>query len=286
VGPSGQEWALGEQDLTVGRAQDNDVRLEDPTVSRYHMRFLYLDGDPTVVDLNSSNGTYINGVCISGVHRLHDGDVIEAGDTKLVFRAPARPERRATEQPQEPTVAPPEPAPQAATEPERDVARAAPGKPPAPPPAVEPVASGTEAPSPATPVPPPAPPPAGGDAADLVTRHQTLSTSHGIALAELSPAGALSIESADRFRGLCDELLAAGHSWFLFDLGNVEYLDSTGLAVLLRLSREARSRGGQVWFFNETPAVHSIFELTNLWKVLRIVAERGVALAEAEELRP
>jgi len=124
------------------------------------------------------------------------------------------------------------------------------------------------------------------DEGDLVTRHQILSTTRGVAVAELKPVGALSIESADPFRTQCDELLAAGHTWFLFDLGNVDYLDSTGLAVLLRLSREARSRGGQVWFFDETPAVRSIFELTNLRKVLHIVPERGVALAETEELRP
>ena len=121
---------------------------------------------------------------------------------------------------------------------------------------------------------------------DLVTRHQILSTTRGVVVAELQPVGALSIESADQFRAQCDELLAAGHTRFLFDLGNVEYLDSTGLAVLLRLSREARSRGGQVWFFDETPAVRSIFELTNLRKVLHIVPERAVALAETEDLRP
>jgi anti-anti-sigma factor len=277
---------FGGDDLTVGRAHDNDIRLTDPTVSRYHLRLMYSDGEPVVVDLNSSNGTYINGVSVRGVHTLQNGDVIEAGDAKLVFRAPASPDRPEAEPPSEVEQVSTEVAPRYDADLDREVPAAEAIQPVAPPPLPR------AADSPGVPVgaasglPPQPVPSAGIDEHDPVTRHEILNTPRGVAVAELKPAGALSIESADRFRALCDELLAAGHNWFLFDLGNIDYLDSTGLAVLLRLSREARSRGGQVWFFAETPAVHSIFELTNLRKVLRIVPERAVALAETEEIRP
>ncbi len=286
IGPAGEQWAFGGADLTVGRAHDNDIRLTDPTVSRYHLRLMYSDGEPVVVDLNSSNGTYINGAQVRGVHILRDGDVIEAGDAKLVFRAPAAPPRPEAEPPSEGGRVSPEAVPRHAA----DVERGAPAAEAAPAEAAPPLARVGDSPSaPAGAVagPPPRPvPSAGRDERGPMTRHEILSTSRGVAVAELQPVGALSIESADQFRALCDELLAAGHIWFLFDLGNIDYLDSTGLAVLLRLSREARSRGGQVWFFAETPAVHSIFELTNLRKVLHIVPERAAALAETEEIRP
>jgi len=285
IGPSGQEWVFGGDDLTVGRAHDNGVRLTDPTVSRYHLRFMYSDGVPLVVDLNSSNGTYINGVAISGVHALRDGDIVEAGDAKLVFRAPAPPHEPQAEPPPEADAGPLEVAPQPATDLDRDSVMAEPSLSVAPPP-TEPVVETPHVSPAVAPVAPPQHELSTGVEGDLVTRHQILSTTRGVVVAELQPVGALSIESADQFRAQCDELLAAGHTRFLFDLGNVEYLDSTGLAVLLRLSREARSRGGQVWFFDETPAVRSIFELTNLRKVLHIVPERAVALAETEELRP
>ena len=81
-------------------------------------------------------------------------------------------------------------------------------------------------------------------------------------------------------------LLEAGVTRFFVDLGQLDHIDSTGLAALLQLCREARSRGGIVWLFNPTPAVLNIFELTNLRKVLRIVPTREAAFAEAEEPSP
>lgn len=100
---------------------------------------------------------------------------------------------------------------------------------------------------------------------------------------ELAPVGAVNIETAEYFREMGEELLAQGATRFLVDLEQVERIDSTGLGVLLRLYREAKARGGGVWFYNITPAIRTIFSLTNLDKVISVDASRAAALARAQE---
>jgi anti-anti-sigma factor len=85
--PTGEERRLGPRGLTVGRARENDLWLNDPTVSRHHLRLEYVGGQPVVCDLNSANGTFVNGKRIVGTHPLRDGDRITVGRTCLVFRA-------------------------------------------------------------------------------------------------------------------------------------------------------------------------------------------------------
>lgn len=67
--------------LTVGRAADNDIVLEDTVVSGHHCRFVSPD---TVIDLDSTNGTLVNGSRINGRRQLSAGDRIAIGAT--VFR--------------------------------------------------------------------------------------------------------------------------------------------------------------------------------------------------------
>jgi len=53
--------------IRIGRTPDNDIVLNDPSVSRSHCE-LKIDGSKiTVIDLNSSNGTYVNGIKISRI---------------------------------------------------------------------------------------------------------------------------------------------------------------------------------------------------------------------------
>jgi pSer/pThr/pTyr-binding forkhead associated (FHA) protein len=64
--------------LLLGRHSSADIRIPLPDVSRRHCRFIFADGSWDVVDLNSLNGIYINGV------RLHSavlatGDVLRVG---------------------------------------------------------------------------------------------------------------------------------------------------------------------------------------------------------------
>src|ERR1700730_530786 len=69
--------------LTVGRGQRADLSLPDPSVSREHAS-LRLDGATVVIeDLDSANGTFVNGEQIADPVRLESGDVIVLGSTEL-----------------------------------------------------------------------------------------------------------------------------------------------------------------------------------------------------------
>jgi pSer/pThr/pTyr-binding forkhead associated (FHA) protein len=68
---------------TIGRSEDSDIFLVDPSVSRNHAEMdLNVDG-PFVRDLSSTNGTFVNGERIEGVRRVLPGDVLTFGNTQL-----------------------------------------------------------------------------------------------------------------------------------------------------------------------------------------------------------
>ena len=76
--------------LSVGRGEGNDVPLPwDSEVSRLHAELECIAGEWTIVDDGlSRNGTYVNGIRISGRARLRDGDTVRIGRTALGFRSP------------------------------------------------------------------------------------------------------------------------------------------------------------------------------------------------------
>jgi len=75
--------------VKIGRVQDNDLVLLDPerSVSRWHA-VVSTDGSGQIYinDQNSANGTLVNGVRISGPHRLSPNDVVRLGDHDLVLQ--------------------------------------------------------------------------------------------------------------------------------------------------------------------------------------------------------
>jgi len=70
--------------LTIGRSPDNDLFLDDVTVSRRHARVVRDGRGFMVEDLRSLNGTYVNRRRIER-HRLRDGDELRIGKYRLVF---------------------------------------------------------------------------------------------------------------------------------------------------------------------------------------------------------
>ncbi len=78
--------ALGPEPLLIGRDQQNDVVLDDPRVSRKHAEIRLRLGRYTLYDLQSTNGTYVNGRRVAEIV-LGDGDTISVAGVELVFRS-------------------------------------------------------------------------------------------------------------------------------------------------------------------------------------------------------
>jgi len=96
AGPAGQLWvtagsatpstlALSKAVLLLGRDPGCDLVVQDDLASRQHAQ-IRLEGQGAVLyDLDSSNGTFVNGERISGPYRLRQGDRITLGDTELAY---------------------------------------------------------------------------------------------------------------------------------------------------------------------------------------------------------
>jgi len=74
--------------LTVGRLGDNDVHLDDGSVSGHHAELAVRDGSAALVDKDSTNGTFLNGEQVTGEVPLNEGDEIYFGSVRSVFMAP------------------------------------------------------------------------------------------------------------------------------------------------------------------------------------------------------
>lgn len=72
--------------LTIGRARDNTLHVDDSRVSRYHGRLQARRGALVYTDLGSTNGTRVNGLAVDEI-ALGLGDRIELGDTVLVVES-------------------------------------------------------------------------------------------------------------------------------------------------------------------------------------------------------
>ena len=73
--------------LTVGREGDNDIVVTDDSfISGHHARIEVRPDGTAVVDLNSTNGTFVNGQRVSGERGLRKGDRLQVGSTVLEMR--------------------------------------------------------------------------------------------------------------------------------------------------------------------------------------------------------
>jgi len=76
----------------IGRSSQNDLKLAaDPALSRFHAEIRKTNTEFFVSDLDSRNGTFINGKRVQNSTRLHEGDLISVGETEIFFGNQSQP---------------------------------------------------------------------------------------------------------------------------------------------------------------------------------------------------
>jgi hypothetical protein len=79
------QFDLGGPLISIGRASDNDVIVDDPLVSRHHCQLKLQHGAYSFADLGSRNGSFVNGQPVNEV-ALGPGDLIRIGSTEIEFQ--------------------------------------------------------------------------------------------------------------------------------------------------------------------------------------------------------
>lgn len=78
------ELPLGTETITIGRDVQNDVRLDDESISTFHAEILLDDGRHMLKDLGSTNGVRVNGERVLEM-RLADGDLLRFGQVRARY---------------------------------------------------------------------------------------------------------------------------------------------------------------------------------------------------------
>ena len=74
--------------LTIGRVDNNDINIDDDTfISSHHARIEVRPEGVWVVDLKSTNGSFVNGQRLTGERSVRKGDRIQVGSTVLEMRS-------------------------------------------------------------------------------------------------------------------------------------------------------------------------------------------------------
>ena len=79
-----REYELNQETMTIGRKADNDIHIDNLAVSGKHAKILTILDDSFIEDLDSTNGTFINGEQVSK-HVLQNGEVIAIGKHELKY---------------------------------------------------------------------------------------------------------------------------------------------------------------------------------------------------------
>lgn len=91
IGPGApREFSLDRAEVSIGSASDNDLVIDETTVSRHHARIFTRLGRFQVSDLESTNGTYVGGRRVRGSAPIRPGDEIRFGAARFAFVAGGR----------------------------------------------------------------------------------------------------------------------------------------------------------------------------------------------------
>jgi len=76
-------FTVAKASATIGRGQENTIRLDDLSVSRRHARIAYRQGGYWLSDLGSMGGTWVDGTRLNAPRRIAAGEVIDIGLCRL-----------------------------------------------------------------------------------------------------------------------------------------------------------------------------------------------------------
>jgi FHA domain len=99
VGMTGRTQELKADKTTIGRVEDNTFQVAEPSVSSHHCEILLRGKDVVVRDLNSTNGTFINGEKVAE-SAIKPGQILRLGqiEMRLETDAPATPSKKHLDQ--------------------------------------------------------------------------------------------------------------------------------------------------------------------------------------------
>ena len=103
------------------------------------------------------------------------------------------------------------------------------------------------------------------------------SSGAGVPIAIVS--GEIHVSTAPRFRQALEAIIERGDGTLVLDLTAVEFIDSTGLSVLLNGLRLVSQRGGHMALVCTNPTVLRLFQITSLDTTFDIVDDRAAAIA-------
>jgi anti-sigma B factor antagonist len=85
-------------------------------------------------------------------------------------------------------------------------------------------------------------------------------------------------EESASLRDLVRDLLSKGRKKILFNLGDVDYIDSSGLGSLVSAFTSVRRQGGELKLLHLTKKVHDVMQITKLYTIFDILNDEAVAI--------
>jgi anti-sigma B factor antagonist len=99
----------------------------------------------------------------------------------------------------------------------------------------------------------------------------------GVTIVDISGRIELGQESA-ALRDLVCDLLSKGRKKILFNLSDVNYIDSSGLGHLVSAFTSVRKQGGELKLLNLTNNVHNVMQVTRLYTIFDVIDDEAVAI--------
>ena len=86
-GLTGRAYELKVDKTTIGRVDDNTFPIPEGSISSHHCEILLRGNDVVIKDLNSTNGTFINGQQVTGEGVLKPGQILRLGQVEMRLEA-------------------------------------------------------------------------------------------------------------------------------------------------------------------------------------------------------